>query len=240
MEPRGQIIKNTSNSFRGFAQKIRDFFANFMINLKSKFTFNRKQKTTNTAFENAPKKDVKKALPFIIFGLIVLIALALVSSATYLVYKNVVNANSRVSLLKPKASEDINREFSFPLFDEKQKEVTKFKYAIEKAELRDEIIVNGKRARSVSGRTFLVLTVKIANDYNLPMKINSRDYVRLTVNDKTDQSFAADAHSDPIEVQPISTEHAILGFAINDTDKKLILHVGEIKGEKQEISLSLK
>lgn len=239
MKLRGQILTSASLSFRDLTLKVKEFFSNIITGVTSKFSFVRKQSSQKVANTNVPKRDFKKIIPVAILVISVLIVLTLLSGVTYLFFKNL-NTSGRVSVLKPKATQEINREFSFPLFDQDGKEVTRFKYLIEKAELRDEIIVNGKRARSVSGRTFIVLNVKIFNDYNLPMQISSKDYIRLVVDGKIDQAFAADAHSDPVEVQPISAEQTILGFAINETDSNLVIRVGEINKEKQEITLSLK
>lgn len=240
MKPRGETLNKTSFSFRDMFLKVRQFFSNLSMSVKTKFAFRRKaQEPKLTIMNNKPKRDLRKLIPYTIFAVSVLIVLALLSAVTYKVFKNV-SVSGKVSVLKPKATQEINKEFSFPLFGKDGKEVTRFKYVVEKAELRDEIIVNGKRARSVSGRTFLVVNIKISNDYKLPMQINSKDYIRLIVDGKNDQAFAADAHSDPVDVQPISTEEVTLGFAINDVDQSLLLKVGEINGEKQEISLSFK
>lgn len=149
-------------------------------------------------------------------------------------------SDKRVELKNAIAEQTINKTFAFPLRDEKGKEVSKIKYTIEKAELRDEIIVKGQRATSVKGRTFLIIPIKIQNDFNQPVQINGRDYVRLIVDNNTNEKLAPDIHNDPIEVQAISTKQTRVGFPIDDTAKNLILQVGEIKGDKQNIKLELK
>lgn len=147
--------------------------------------------------------------------------------------------NQRVDVQPPKASQTLNRQFSYPLKGTDGTEVSKFKYEIQNAELRDEIIIKGEKATAVQGRTFLVLNLKITNDYDKSIQINARDYVRLEVN-KSPEKLAPDIHNDPVEIQAISTKFTRLGFPINDTDKNLVLQVGEISGPKDQIQLNLK
>ena len=150
------------------------------------------------------------------------------------------DGDNRINIQTARASQDIYREFLFPLTDEKGKELTKIKYIVEKAELRDEIIVKGQRAMAVKGKTFLILSLKVTNTYDKPIQIATRDYLRLSVNDNRTELLAANIHNDPVNIQAISTQPVRLGFAIDDNNSKLVLLIGEIKGEKQEIELNLK
>lgn len=131
----------------------------------------------------------------------------------------------------------LNRDFSFPIKDDKGETVSDIKYFIENAELRDEIIVKGQKATAVEGRTFLIFNIKINNPYGKAIEINTKDYVRLSINANKDEWLAPDIHNDPVEVQAISVEPTRVGFAINETDKDLVLRVGEINGEKQELPI---
>lgn len=146
--------------------------------------------------------------------------------------------DQRVDVEKPKATQPINRDFTFPLKDESGKDIGKITYTIQNAELRDEIVVKGQKATAVKGRTFLILNLKITNGFNQTIQINSRDYVRLIV-DNSPERLAPDIHNDPVEVQAISTKFTRLGFPINDSDKNLVLQVGEIDGDKSDIKLNL-
>lgn len=138
-----------------------------------------------------------------------------------------------------KAKQILNKELAVPLKDSDGKEVTKIKYVIETVELQDSIIVKGQRANAVKGRTFLLLNLKITNDYSQGVEINSKDYIRLSVNGKI-ELLAADIHNDPVKIQAISTKYTRIGFPINDSDKNLMLKVGEIKGQKETVKLNLK
>ena len=152
----------------------------------------------------------------------------------------VTTSSGKVTLPAPSASQTLDKSFSFPLKDATGKEVSKFKYEIYSVEKRDEIIVKGKRAIAVAGRTFLIVNVKIKNDYKSTVSINARDYIRLTVNNGSDK-LAADIHNDPVEVQSDSTKQTRLGFPINESDKNLtLLVVGELEGKKETIKLNLR
>ncbi len=146
----------------------------------------------------------------------------------------------KTSVADAKAEQDINKEFSFPLKDSEGEEVSRLVYAIENAELRDEIIVKGQKATAVNGRAFLIFTIKITNEHNQSIEMNTRDYMRLSVNGNEDEWLAPDIHNDPVEIQAISTKSTRLGFPINDTDTNLVLRVGEVNGEKEVINLELK
>lgn len=164
-----------------------------------------------------------------------------------LLFKNSINSSNfsnpqsldqQFVLPPPKATKKINREFSFPLKNGKGEVVSSIKYAIDNAELRNQIIVKGKKATSVKGRTFLIINIKIVNDFEKAIEINTKDYVRLSVNGNDAELLAPDIHNDPATIQAISTKYSRIGFPINDKDTKLKLKVGEINGEKQTIDIN--
>jgi hypothetical protein len=145
-------------------------------------------------------------------------------------------SDKRVNVEKPKADKVINKVILFPVKDQDGREVTKVRYEILTAELRDEIVVKGQKATAVKGRTFLVFNIKITNDYDKPMQINAKDYIRLIINNSKEK-LAPEIHNDPVEVQAISTKYTRVGFAINDNVKNLVLQVGEIGEKKEDIKL---
>ena len=122
------------------------------------------------------------------------------------------------------------------LKDEKGKEISKVKFLVENAELRDEIVVKGQKATSVKGRTFFIVNIKITNEHNSAIQINTRDYMRLSLGD-SNEWFAPDIHNDPVEVQAISTKPTRIGFPIDDVRSKFKVQVGEIKENKEVIEL---
>lgn len=137
-------------------------------------------------------------------------------------------------------TQKINKDFKFSLRDEKGKEISKFAYTVESAELRKEILVKGQKATAISGRIFLIINIKIVNTLKQGINVNARDYTRLTVNNNAKELLAPDIHNDPVEVQAISTKYTRVGFAINESDKNYVLQIGEIDGGKESIKLNFK
>ncbi len=148
-----------------------------------------------------------------------------------------VASDKRVDVKDAKAVKKIGREFAFPLKDDKGQEVTKYKFFIDNVELRDQIVVAGKEAFAINGRTFLIVNLKITNDYDKSITINTKDYLRFTIGNNDKELLAADIHNDPVEVQAISTKYTRVGIPIDDNDKNIKLHVGEIKGDKTTIDI---
>lgn len=186
-------------------------------------------------FYGSKLKKLLKTLLIVIIGLVIIFGISKAAEN----FQKQGELSEKVEVEKPKAKQEVNREFSFPLKDANGEQIGEVKYMVEKAELMDEIIVKGKRAKAVKGRTFLILTLKISNEYTQAIKMNTKDYVRLSVNDNRDEWLAPDIHNDPVEVQAISTKYTRLGFPINESDKNLVIRIGEIEGEKEEIPLNL-
>lgn len=176
----------------------------------------------------------------IIFGALIIVAIFAIFTL-----KNTLLANkgdkspddSRVAFPEAKAKKDINKNFSFPLKNQKGEEVSRIEYTILDASLQDQIVSKGKSYTTIKGRTILILNLKITNNHNQSIEINSRDYVRLSINGST-ELLAADIHNDPVLIQAISTKYTRLGFPIYDTDKNLKILVGEIGGTKEEVAIS--
>lgn len=149
------------------------------------------------------------------------------------------SSNDRPMVPQAIAQQELNKVFNFSLKDQTGKEISKITYKIMNATLQDEIIVQGRRNVAVQGRVFLIMNLKIDNNYQQGIRINSRDYVRLKVNNSS-EFLAPEIHNDPVEVQAISTKYTRIGFAINETDKNLVLQTGEINGPKETITLDLR
>lgn len=143
--------------------------------------------------------------------------------------------NKKVNIEKAQATQKLNKDFAFPLKDEKGTEVSKIKFVIESAELRDEIIVKGQRATALDGRDFLVINLKITNDFKKSVALNTRDYIRLAANNNDKELLAPEIHNDPVEIQAQSTKYTRLAFAINESDKNLKLRIGEIDKENKTV-----
>lgn len=147
---------------------------------------------------------------------------------------------STVQSTDAKASAAIGREFTFPLIKDARGNVTQdFKYYIDRAETRDEIVLKGQKATAVKGRDFLIITLKIGNGGSKAFKINTKDYIRLS-SDGGNEWLSPSIHNDPVDVQAISTQPTRVGFYVNEGQKEFLLQIGEIEGNKEVINLTLK
>ncbi len=138
---------------------------------------------------------------------------------------------------KIKASQKINKNFTFANIDENGK-MRNFIYSIDNVDLQDEVIIKGHKATAIKGKTFLIVNLKIHNNNKGSIEINAKDYIRLLINNNN-ELYASDIHNDPVKVQAISTKFTRIGFSINDSDDNLIFHIGEINGEKDVIKIHL-
>lgn len=200
--------------------------------------------TRNTVSSRNIKKFLKKSpfIPVVILAVVVVFIISILFRAVTGSNNSTVlsaNQSSKAESPKTKADQKINKDFTFALKDENGKDVSKLKYTVENVQLQDEIIVKGERALAVEGRTFLIINLKITNDFKQSVQINSRDYLRLSANKSTER-LAPDIHNDPVEVQALSTKYTRVGFPINETDKDLMLQVGELTGPKESIKLTVK
>lgn len=189
--------------------------------------------TSLPKFNFNKKNSILLIIPVVAILVVVLVGLAVARGGNQQV-AGVTTSSSVAKTIK------INREFKFPLKDEKGKKVSEFTYVVESAELRKQIVVKGQNATAVDGRIFLVVNIKIINDLKQGLSINSRDYVRFETNGNTKELFAADIHNDPVEAQAISTKNTRVGLAINEADRDIKLQVGEIDGLKTTVPLEFK
>lgn len=147
-------------------------------------------------------------------------------------------SDERASAPSPLATQQLNNEFKFPLKDAQGKTVAQISYLVETANLQDAFIYQGKLAKAVKGRTFLIFDLKITNPYTKTIEINAKDYLRVRANGKEEQ-LAPEIHNDPIQIQANSTKYTRIGLPINDTDKDLTLLIGELTGKKESIKITL-
>jgi hypothetical protein len=183
-------------------------------------------------FKNVNKKH------FYIGGVIILLVVAFLAGRYFAPQSTLGAADARSTAPTPRATQMINRNFEFPLLDANGKQVSKISYLLQSANLQDSFIYQGKLATAVKGRTFLIFDLKLTNPYTKTVQINSRDYLRVKMNG-SDELLAPEIHNDPVEVQANSTKYTRIGLPINDTDKDIILLVGDINGKKEEIKLNL-
>lgn len=173
-------------------------------------------------------------------GKILLVAVLIL--AAYVVGNRIATTDStqiaKTFVDKPSSTKIINRDFLFPIKDDKGNEIAKFTYTIQSIQLQNEIILKGEKADAIAGKTFLITNLKINNPTNQTMQLNSRDFIRLSVDDSPER-LAPEIHNDPVEIQPISTKYTRLAMPVNDTIKKVTLYIGEINGAKTPLTVTI-
>lgn len=185
-------------------------------------------------------KHVKKTHLYI-GGFLVLLVVAFVIGRQFSPQSSlgaISNGDQRQEAPAPIATQGLNKEFKFPLLDEEGEELAKITYYVESANLQDSFIYQGSRATAVKGRTFLIFNLKITNPYDKAIEVNARDYMRIKMNGSEEQ-LAPEIHNDPVEIQANSTKYARIGLPINETDKDIILLIGELNGDKETVKLNL-
>lgn len=195
----------------------------------------------NSRFRMRKFKKAFGFLPFIIVGILVLLFLVfglkkvLTQPAT-----TTTTSDGRVELRKPLATENVKKEFSFPLKDANGKQLSNIKMVVQNVELRDQIIIQGKVANTTVGKNVLIVNLELTNNYTKPVQINSRNYFRLLKN-KDGKLYDPKIHNDPIDVQPVSTTNTRIGFTVDDTDHDFVLRVGDVTdptSKVQEITIN--
>ncbi len=190
----------------------------------------------NNGFKRSRKKILMSVFPILLVIVFIGIGFYIFRVATQGTSQR--TGTNTVAIASAKKTQNIDRTFSFPLQNTENEEEKSFKYIVESAELRDEIVVQGKKATAVNGRTFLIVNILLTNDLEQGLRINSRDYIRLSLNGNKEELLAPDIHNDPVEAQATSIKPTRVGFAIDNNATNLMLIVGEIGGKKQEIPLN--
>jgi len=133
------------------------------------------------------------------------------------------------------ASKELQRDFPINLKDKEGEKIEGVKMRVENVELRDEIIVQGQKATSVSGRSFLVVNIKLVNELKQAVEVNTKDYLRLGVSEQ--EWLAPDIHNDPVLIQAISTKPTRVAFPVDSNLRRFTLQVGEITGDKEKVEI---
>ena len=227
-----RIFQSTSSAIVILKEKLSGLTKILVGKIRNSYNPSGNQKRFRNPLDNR-KKIIRFAL----------LALVVIFVGNYLINRQSGTSDvsdNRKEVQGAKASQELNKEMSFPLKDASGEEVSRIKFVIEKAELRDEIVVKGQKATAISGRTFLIFTLKVTNEHNQAVEIDTRDYIRLSINGNGEEWLAPDIHNDPVEVQAISTKYSRVGFPIDDGDTDMTLRIGEINGDKEDVSIDLK
>lgn len=190
-------------------------------------------------FKNmAQKMQIFKNPKFVIFIAVIIVLGLLFTNISSSKSQNSAS-ETKMSVSDVRSTQDLYKDFEYPIKNAKGVEIGKTKFSFTTAEFRDQLIIKGKKTSSTKGRTFLVLNIKISNSMDNSIQVNSRDYVRLSVNGNEAEWLAPDVHNDPVEIQAISTKQTRLAFLVNESDTKFVLQIGEIKGTKEKVELTI-
>ena len=176
---------------------------------------------------------------FVILIILVVAGLIIKSAFSFRSPSDVAKSEDKLALKPAVSTKDINKDIAIKIKDQTGEEVDEITLHIDNIELRDEIIVQGQKASSVSGRTFLVVNMKLVNKMKQAVEVNTKDYLRLGVEGHNDEWLAPDIHNDPVLIQAISTKPTRVAFPVDETSRKFSLQVGEITGDKQKVELDL-
>ncbi len=181
----------------------------------------------------------KRKNPWGLIVALVFVGLGVVGGQSLLNNRKSVQGVSTTTQSSAKKETAINRTFEFKAYDKNKKlSDKKVSYTLTTAEKTNDIIIKGKRATAISGRSFLIINLKIANSEDDSRFLNTRNYIRIQPKGSQD-NLAPDIHNDTVEIQPLSTKLTRVGVPINESDTEFTLFVGEVEGSKEEITISL-
>ena len=134
------------------------------------------------------------------------------------------------------ASTTVDQSFYFPALNAQAEEDGEVNLLIKDAQLTSEIIVQGKPAQARNHKVFLVINLEIENSDTESKFVKPTDWIRMLGDDG--KKYAPDVHSGVVEVQPISTKITRVAFVVPEGKRQFSLLVGELKGEKQSVTLN--
>ena len=119
---------------------------------------------------------------------------------------------------------------------ERQKTNGRFTLTVTDAQFADSILVQGKRARPIKGRVFLVINMEIENSYKVPLYAFPVDLFRFVRSDG--KKFAPSTHQGTVQIRPESTKKSNVAFVVLPTDKKFKIEVGDVNSPKETIEIN--
>ncbi len=133
----------------------------------------------------------------------------------------------------------IDKAFSFVAYnkDKKLVDANKLAYVLTTAEKTDQIVIKGKRATAVPGRSFLIINLKLTNEQDEPLFMNTRNYIRVQPAG-TEDKLAPEIHNDTVEIQADSTKVTRIGMPIDSNQNEFTIYVGDPEGkDRQEVQI---
>jgi len=121
---------------------------------------------------------------------------------------------------------------------ERQRTTGRFKMTVTNAQFADSILVQGKRARPVTGKTFLVLNMEIENPYKVSLYAFPVDLFRQVREDG--KKFAPSVHQGTVLIRPEATKKSNVAFVVLPTDKKFKVEVGDVNTPKETLEITFR
>ena len=109
---------------------------------------------------------------------------------------------------------------------------------VNNAQIGSSILVQGKTARPIKGKAFLIVNMEIENTYKVPLYVYPVDLFRFVRDDG--QKFAPSVHQGTVEIRPQATKKSNVAFVVEPNDKKFTIEVGEVGKEKQTLEITFR
>lgn len=136
-------------------------------------------------------------------------------------------------------SVDLKKTYYFPgITNQGQRAPTAILFMVKNAEITDRVIVKDQTFVAKNNKQFLILNLELKNDSTQPLNLIPGDLVRLTYDGDQTNKYAPDLHNNLVLVAPISTKLDRVGFVIPQDAKNLILHIGELEGNKDRVPVN--
>ena len=134
---------------------------------------------------------------------------------------------------------NIDKNYEFPgITGQGKVSSEKIRMKIKYAEKTNQVLVQDQIFTAKNNKLFLIVNLELRNDATQTVNILPGDLIRLSVESDKETRYAPDLHNNLVPVAAISTKIDRVGFVIPDTARNFVLYVGEIEGNKEEISLS--
>lgn len=175
-----------------------------------------------------------KKIGTFLFGTIVLVAITLGVRAA--LSRQAVRGDELGAVSPDVVTTPIDRSFNFQVYDKNKEPAEVITYTLTNAQLTRQIIIKAQRATAVKGRIFLIINLKLVNDTDKSLFLNTRNYIRVQPAG-VDDRLAPEIHNDTVEVQPLSTKLTRVGLPVDEEVRQFKLFVGELDGEKEVIDI---
>ena len=100
----------------------------------------------------------------------------------------------------------------------------------------DTILVQGKTARPVKGKLFLVLNMEIESTYQVSLYAFPVDLFRFVREDG--KKFAPSTHQGTVQIRPESTKKSNVAFVVEPDEKNFKIEVGDVNEPKETLEIN--